>query len=409
MAINPNLTRPQLLTVNSFDVSDGQVFKYIIDSQSTTDSVWIGATLKIKNNTTDEVVYEEYKPSGISKLYEFILDPDATGLTNGVSYNAQLSYRVDNGDDSAWSNQILFYCLTQPELIINNLNESQFELNIVNSASYEFIARYYQAEGERLNSIVFNLYSVDHSLLSTSGDIYTTNIEYTYDEDLGKNFLDVSYTFNGFLDNITYYIEAKGKTEHNMLCETRPSGATAQYPTFYEFIVDYAKPSMFSVLELENICKDGYINVKSNIVDIEGETLSGNDPVYIDNNKIDLRNDGVIWDEGYQITGDFTLSSWVKSLDYTKPNIIELRLDNNNRIIIKNMVDWVDDTQYTYLDCYIYNSEYSDNMNYYIFSNSILSPSANDTVFIWLRRINNIYDIKIENLGVEDLGGEDDV
>ena len=87
MAINPNLTRPQLLNINSFDSANGQIFKYLISSQTTLDN-WVGATLRIKDNATDEVVYEEYKPIGLNRLYQFILEPDS-GLENGVSYNAQ--------------------------------------------------------------------------------------------------------------------------------------------------------------------------------------------------------------------------------------------------------------------------------------------------------------------------------
>ena len=47
-----------------------------------------------------------------------------------------------------------------------------------------------------------------------------------------------------------------------------------------------------------------------------------------------------------------------------------------------------------YVDCMIT----SGTLNYYVYSNYIDNPLSTDTVQIWLRRINNIYQINIYNL-----------
>ena len=357
------LTTPILYTISAFDATQVQTFTFA----SIGGSQVVANTLTIKNNATLTTVYSVTQTTF---KFEHILP--ANTLTNGTYYQATLTTKDAQGNVSNASVPIQFYCYSQPSFEISNMPTG----NIVTNSSYAFTVTYNQAQGEILNAYVFNLYSASGALISTSNTMYNTDTSLP---------LSISYLFSGFEDKTTYSIEVNGVTANGTQITT---GRVS-------FTVDYVKPDMFSFLYLTNNCKGGYITIKSNVIGINGESNPEN-PVYIDNKEIDLResNSYVKWREGYSVSGNWTLRIWGR--DFT-PNSEIFRFSNADGDII-TISYCVDDTQ-CWFELKVKHKDWL--WGYVAESAHIALPTGTEQVFCWLRRIDNLYDLRIENRGVE--------
>ena len=357
------LTTPILYSIPAFDAQNSFIFQFA----SIGGSQVVANTLTIKNNATLSTVY-----SATQTTFKFEHILPANTLTNGTYYQATLTTKDAQGNISNASAPIQFYCYSQPSFEISNMPAG----NVVTNSSYAFTVTYNQAQGEILNAYVFNLYSASGALISTSNTMYNTGTSLP---------LNVSYLFSGFEDKTTYSIEVNGVTANGTQITT---GRVS-------FAVDYVKPDMFSFLFLTNNCKGGYITIKSNVIGINGESSPEN-PIYIDNKEIDLRenNSYVEWREGYSISGNWTMRIWGR--DFT-PNSEIFRFSNADGDII-TISYCVDDTQ-----CWFeLKAKHKDWLwGYVTESTHIALPAETEQVFCWLRRIDNLYDLRIENRGVE--------
>ena len=356
------LTTPILYSVNAFDAQNLFVFQFA----SIGGSQVVANTLTIKNNATLAVVYSETQTTF---KFEHILP--ANTLTNGTYYQATLTTKDAQGNESNASAPIQFYCYSQPMFEISNMPSG----NVITNSSYAFTVTYNQAQGEILNAYVFNLYSASGALISTSNTMYNTDTSLP---------LNISYLFSGFEDNASYSIEVTGVTVNGTQITTgRISFTTA-----------YTKPDMFSFLFLTNNCKGGYITIRSNVVGIDG-IANPEPPVFIDNQEVDLRASGsyVEWIEGYTVTDDWTLRIWGR--DYN-PNSEIFRFSNVNGDII-TIEYCADDT-----NCWFeMRAKHNDWLwGYVTESIHIALPTNTEQMFCWLRRIGNLYELKIENRGV---------
>lgn len=205
--------------------------------------------------------------------------------------------------------------------------------------------------------------------------------------------ITLSYLFSGFEDNTTYSIEVNGVTENGTVITTGK----------IVFTTAYTKPNMFSFLFVTNNCKNGYINIRSNVIGIGGVSNPAN-PIYIDDphpmyegdKEVDLRPDGyyVEWKEGYQLTDNWTTRIWGRAFN---PNTEIFRFSNvyGDTIIIT----YRQDAQNAWLELRACHNGWT--WGYVAQSNKIAIPSAEDKIFCWLRLVNNLYDLRIENRGVE--------
>lgn len=360
------LTRPILISpIPAFDATEGYTFTFAVGAGS--DQI-VANRLTIRNNETNEVVYDEKQET---YKYEHVVN--ANELTNGTYYNATLTVFNNADDESAASSPIQFWCYTTPTIQFTNWPTG----NIVQNASFTFEFEYSQNEYERLNSYIVNLYNSFGQLVSTSNNIYVED---------GTPPLDFSYTFNGFENNSIYYIEITGQTVEGTEITTDRQ----------EFTVTYVRPDVFTLIELTNNCNEGYITIRSNIVLIEG-TSNPDPPEYVDNNTaVDLTGEGewVRWDEGYSISGNFLSRVWVKKpTPYTE--ILCLENESGQTISVKFMIGYENeqsDTMQAYLETYV---ESAIDMPYYIYSNFIDQLADTEFYHIWLRRVNNIYEIKL--------------
>lgn len=354
-----SLTTPILYSIPAFDASNQQNFTFNVIGG---DQV-VKNKLTVKKQSDDSLVYENEQ---VGFSYLNVVTPNH--LINGEYYYAYINTYNSNGDISEDSNRIQFYCYTTPLFNIINIPSSR----LINNSSYNFIIEYNQIENEKLESYIFNLYNVQNTLISTSGVIYVG--------DTSSLPLNISYIFSELDNNTRYYIQAIGTTEENTQILTE-----LEY-----FYVQYIQPNIFSIVELNNNCDGGYITVKSNFSEIDGKS-SPDPPIYTDNNEavnVTGIGDYILWDEGFSINNDFTASLWGYNFN-----------ENSKIITFKN------DENYFYVNYKNYN-EYlkyvelivkNNNVIYYIYSNPIV-VLENDKLQIWIRRINELYEISLYNL-----------
>lgn len=301
------LTTPVLYSVPAFDATDAQVFKFnVIGGDQVT-----GATLTIRDNSTLSIISTVSQTS-----FEFQITLPANSLKNGGYYQATLTTKNAQGITSAPSAPIQFYCYSTPTFLFTNIRDG----GIVENSNYLFFVQYNQAQNEGLASYNFKLYSVTGNILQESGVIYNT---------VKSLPLELSYTFSGFENNSTYAIEVTGVTDEGTIIST---GRVA-------FFVKYVIPEAFSLIELSNNCQGGYITIKSNLTDIEGESNPEN-PTYIDNEEIDLRFDGyyVKWDKNYTIPTNWTSRLWGRNFTSGK-NILEMTNESGDLLSVRYVLD----------------------------------------------------------------------
>lgn len=361
---------PILLPIEPFDATKDYFGRYTWNGQGTVS----GIQVRIKDGLTFETVYDEYEETSAVGVYKI---PAGT-LQNGKNYSINIS--LTNSYAPAISGFYPFYCYSTPTFEFINITSGQQ----IDSNSYNFILNYNQAEGEQLNSLVMNLYSSTGILLATSG---TMNGFYSVP-------MQISYLFSGFSDEGSYYVEATGTTLH---------GITLNTGTIL-FSVDYIAGSAYNNLLLRNNCAGGYIEIQSNVTVVEA-TAYPDPPTYIDDKEIDLTADGtfVNFDRGYQVNNDFTVKIWGRRFKYDDailrlyPNADESTpwLDKERIELIYHIKD-----SNVYVELLVHDVDVAG-YEYVAYSNEVHISSTDEQIYIMLRRINGIYQITIENRGVQ--------
>lgn len=364
------VTKPILNPMIAFDATQPSTFTFY----STGGNQVVKNQLTIRNNDTNQVVYQQTVES-----FKFEHTVPANTLTNGTYYNAYIITYDATGDSSVPSEPIQFYCYTSPTINFTNIPAT----GIISASSFQFQFTYNQIQGELLNYYSVVLYNSNHSEINNSGEIYLGG---------GTPPVNLTYLLTGFDDKTSYYIEVRGYTINGTFVTT---GQTL-------FSVAYSSPSVFGVLGLTNNCKEGYITGESIIAIIEGES-NPSPPIFIDNatgQEIDLRGDGhwVKWTSGYQLNGDFTAQWWMRDLNQDTDiayftNIIGQKITftfrhgyYRNETVMKAYIElWADSAKTGDV--------------YFRYSNYIDLPADTDYLTLWVRRIGNIYSIKLENLG----------
>ena len=355
------LTQPILYTKNAFDATQSTVFEFNVISGNQV----VANKLIIKNNVTLAVVYEQEQVT-----YRFQHNLPAGTLTNGSYYQAVIVTKDAKGEYSIESNPIQFYCYAQPSFAFTNMPLN----NIISNSSFEFEVTFNQTEGETLNAYIFNLYNVNGVLLSTSNTQYNT---------ISSLPTKIYYMFSGFDDDTEYVIECKGVTTQG----------TEIYTGQVHFTVSYVQPSLYSTFFLTNNCDGGYVNIHSNVVGIPG-FANPSPPIFIDGKEVDLRPEGsyIEWNEGFTIPYDATIRVWGRNFT---PNTEILHFKNNKNDYFS--LKYCQDDTNAWVELRVVHNDWE--YGYTTQSNLIVLPKVTDYIFIWLRRIDNLYELKIENLG----------
>ena len=356
------LTRPVLYSIPAFDATN----QYIVQFNSIGGSQVVSNRLVIATNVNNQTVYDEKQTTF---RFEHILP--ANTLTNGTYYNATL-YTYDNeGNESQASNIVQFYCYTTPTLTFTNILPNG---TVANSA-YTFEFTYAQAQNEPLNYYIVNLYDAQGLIVSTSNEQYvsTTTVP-----------LNLSYTISGFSDATNYAIEVNGITVNNTQITTGR----------INFSVSYTRPNIYTLLELQNNCSEGYVSLTSNVAIIDGVS-NPDPPTYINDDEIDLTGDGsyVEWNEGYQVNGDFT--GTLIGRNFTPySTIFTFSTTDGSTVKINWMQGYenADNTQTLQAYAQLVVTQGSV-IVYNIKTDFIAIPTAEQQVTVWFRRISNIYEL----------------
>ena len=318
--------------------------------------------LVIKDNITNSTIYDQIIVTFQLK-HTLILN----SLVNGNTYNAEI-YTIDsNLIQSSPSNKIIFKTFTTPTWAFSNLTPNQ----IIQNSSYPLQLTYSQSEGETLNSYQVSLYDATQSLLYESGILYDR--------------VNLTSTISGLDDNTQYYVRATGKTLNGMDLDT------GYIPIF----VEYTSPVLYSLLSLKNLPQDATIKISYNAQIVTGIS-NPLTPTYIDSTKVDLSVDGtyVKFEQGFEINKDFILQ--IIGQDFTDYSIIAELSNGIDKIELKYMrgifASQVGEKAYFIL------RSYNAINNYVVYSNYITIPSPTDRIHIWIKRINNVYDLQCEIL-----------
>lgn len=310
------LTQPILNSIAAFDATQEHIFSFI----SIGGDQVLGSQLTIYDNETGAQVYQ-----GNYTSFKFEYPLAAGTLTNGKYYNATISTINNASEFSEPSNPVAFYCYTAPVLTITNIPAS----GTIEQSNYTFQGNYVQAEGELLNGYQYTLYNSNKEQISQSAILYDGLYQ---------------HTFSGMANDTSYYVELSGSTINN----------TPVSSGLLLFTIRYIQPSSFVICDLVNNCQNGFIQISSNIVSIDGKS-EPDPPKYIDNKEVDLTDDGswVQWDEGFNIQNDFTMRIWGRSFGDNEPIVtMKNELDTDkvpNKIEMKFMVTNIIDTLPNYI------------------------------------------------------------
>lgn len=306
------LTQPILNPISAFDATQQYTFTFVVIGGNQV----VANMLTINDNSDGSQVYQATQST---MRLEHVLP--ANTLENGHYYSVTVQ-TIDNAEQlSEASVAVPFYCYSTPSLTISNMPSS----GTINNNSYTFQGAYSQSEGEALNSYQFTLYNNNREVISQTPLIY-----YSSDSSL-------QYTFTGMSSNTSYFIELSGQTVNGTQIT---SGVLS-------FNVNYSSSASFAICDLVNDCENGYIQISSNVVAIQGNS-NPEPPIYIDDKEVDLREDGsyVNWDSGFNIQNDFTMRVWGRDFN---PYEDIINMSNNqdsdedpNRINMKWMLGDID-------------------------------------------------------------------
>ena len=310
------LTQPILNSIAAFDATQEHIFSFI----SIGGDQVIGSQLTIYDNETGDQVYQ-----GNYTSFKFEHPLAAGTLTNGKYYNATISTINNASEFSEPSNPVAFYCYTTPILTITNIPTS----GTIEQSNYTFQGNYVQEEGELLNGYQYTLYNSNKEQISQSSILYDGLYQ---------------YTFSGMANDTSYYVELSGSTINN----------TSVSSGLLLFTIRYIQPASFAICDLVNNCQNGFIQISSNIVSIDGKS-EPDPPKYIDDKEVDLTDEGswVQWDEGFNIQNDFTMRIWGRSFGDNETIVtMKNELDTDsvpNRIEMKFMATNIIDTLPNYI------------------------------------------------------------
>lgn len=350
-------------TIDPFDVAVGTTIKF----------TWNGNQIfkvrcQVKVNSSGELKYDKT----VETMRKEFTIPANSGLTNGEYYVAVITVFDESGNESdEQSIATPFYCFTTPTFTL-----SVTDGDVIKTSEQSIQLSYSQLENEELNSYNITLYSYQKVSLQTTGTVYDVT--------------DMDTIFTGLNDATEYYVRATGVTVHGMTLDTG----------YIHILVAYKKRYLMSVIEGNNLSNIGGIEVRSNIVSIEG--IADKIITYIDGGGVDLRDNAVTFKENFILNDNFTQIFVIKH-----PNL------NDSIIHFENS-----DGSYQ-VDVYYREGEYSSSngllVSYFelqavyagqtqISASEYCSiPSDNQYFVLYILRNNCYYDLHLSVVSEEDL------
>lgn len=265
------LTTPLLSPIKSF--SSNEVYEVVFNVIGGNQVV--KNTLEIQNVSDNSIVYNMTVDSFV---YKHVIPKDK--LINGIQYKAKIKTGDASNNWSEWSSWSVFSCVDRPVVTIPTINN-----NIINNQTVLFQGEYSQ-EFDVLQSYKFILYNQNQIPIQIFTEKYDNNL---------------IQEITGLQNETKYYLELKTVSALSMegssgLCEFTPS---------------YATPKLTSMIALDNLYEQGAIKISSNVIQLIFKTEDGTNPVYINNNAIDLTNQ-MIYLNNLDIDSNFSIKIFCK-------------------------------------------------------------------------------------------------
>lgn len=232
--------------------------------------------IQVYNNETSALVYNTTK---LSNLNAFHVVPFST-LSNGIQFKFTITVWNQVGA-SATSDWITFKTSSTPVCQFTNITSSDEILN----SSYLFQGSYTQLESIPIKSWNMILYDVNDYIIGTTGVQYTDIIE---------------YQFEGLNTDSDYSIELQVRSQDDLI------NTTGKIP----FHVRYEVPSGSIALEGENIQELAAVRLQWRVIQVIGQIVSGSIQ-FTDNDKIDLTNGIIAFQDGMPNFNQFNLKLWI--------------------------------------------------------------------------------------------------
>lgn len=392
-----SLATPNLLSQPTFNASTGTPFGNVIPFRFsiTGGDEPEGSKLYIQDisSSGDSYVYQ-----GTSKLYPWYKGDGIyehsmpiNSISNGKQYRAFLTTYNDDGTSSV-SNIIVFWTISTPTVLGANYIAS------LSWASYNFIFNYSPGVGskELLKSYNIKMYDENDVMVFSTG---VKTVSYSYEENSGK--YTFSRVFTGFQNGDRFHIDVDIVTEHDFI---------NTYSNVFSFSVNYMESGVGSdILQLNNLCDEGRVEITVNLSSLPG-TGEG-DIEYIDNKEADLRTKNkktpsVTWDKNIVIPDGYVLRVWGRDFDTYEtigggiPNVYNIMLENEIRQVgIFYNEDKEEDLAWFELHADNHPDLTSIKDVHVVFSDAISIPKDKDQLFLWVKYVDNLFELIIENLG----------
>ena len=300
--------------------------------------------------------------------YAHTLDPNYKGsivaagdtgysLINGRRYTATIQFFGRTvSDPYLVSDKVTFLTCTTPQFYFDGVTDGM----VINSASIGLSLVYIQAESEMLISFRFSIYDNNKKLLQETEIKYDTT--------------NMSYTFKG-LENLTsYYVRATGVTKNGVDLDTG----------YWEIRTQYENPSVYQRMYVENDEKTSEMEYRTNFILVEADEDEGyfyeDSYIFLDNGQ------KVVYSKGFEIQGDATWHIRAKDMDYER---IFFRCFSE--VDGEFYVEGIRDTNMQLRFRLVVPGSMS---NYMLYTQSV-NIDWMDIINLWIRRINNIYEIKL--------------
>ena len=354
-------TKPIIKPITPFDVADG----VRITAQYSGNMPYHNRVV-IQDAITMVTVYAR---TIASSEYAHFVDPEYAGsavvagdvgysLINGRRYTATIQFfgRSITTDVGLVSDKTAFLTRKTPIFYLDGITDG----DVIEAASIQLNLIYSQNEGEKLLNYRFYIYNNNKSLLQETEIMYDTT--------------NTSYTFKGLENETVYYVRATGMTVNGISMDTG----------YIQIMVKYQNPSVYQRMYVECNENTSEMNYYTNFIMIESEE----DPdsfkyedgyIYLDEGQT------VTYSEGFEIEGDATWHIRAKDMDYEQ--VIMRCMNKNNQFYVEG----IRDTDMTLRFRLVVPNALGD----YILYTQSVNIDWTDVVNIWIRRINNIYDIKL--------------
>ena len=357
------LTTPILNDIKTFDAVNGYTFTFDVRGGSQV----IGNNLVIERISDNVEVYNQTQ-----ETFNFRHNLPAYILANGVNYRAKIRTKNINNNWSSFSNALLFWCYSKPDLYITTIDYDN--QNRVYNQTVVFGTTYFQAQGEILQSYRYLLYNENKDLLNS------------FPEQFADGSLPLTQEVAGLENGKLYYLE---------VITISPSGNTGT-TGLINFKPFYITPKFTVTLTPETIPEQGAIKVSANIVQIilklyddNGNQINPMDIEYIDDDWLDMNRvdyDKLIADEGFDILyGNFILQLWCKNLSenevfltlYAPQGRIEM-FKLNDRIRVYKYIDNLDNPGY--------------------FVSNMFELDNEQELMIYMKQVDHLIDLQVESL-----------